>query len=268
MKLGMQSSKKTIFVEILIALLAGHAAVLARDLPVLEVGHFSAEKVSMVLPSHWEPFYFKDIGQHTDYRLVEEDGQVVVRATAAASASGLTRNITIDPKEYPIVQWRWKVSNVLKKADISHKEGDDYPARIYIVFEYVPGRLGFAEKVKYEISRMLYGEYPPLATINYVWASNASVGLVVPNPYTERSMMIIVESGERNLYAWVNEERNLYEDYRNAFKDEPPMISGVAIMTDTDNTGESATAYYGDIVFRKNRRLKDCGEKDQGDKAQ
>jgi hypothetical protein len=29
------------------------------------------------------------------------------------------------------------------------------------------------------------------------------------------------------------------------------MISGVAIMTDTDNTGESAAAFYGDIVFKK-----------------
>jgi hypothetical protein len=29
------------------------------------------------------------------------------------------------------------------------------------------------------------------------------------------------------------------------------MVSGVAIMTDTDNTRESATAFYGDIIFKK-----------------
>jgi hypothetical protein len=63
--------------------------------------------------------------------------------------------------------------------------------------------------------------------------------------------MIVVESGETNLNQWLNEERNLYEDYKKAFDEEPPMISGVAIMTDTDNTGESATAYYGDILFKK-----------------
>lgn len=67
-------------------------------------------------------------------------------------------------------------------------------------------------------------------------------------------MMIVVESGKNHLNTWVNEERDVYENYRNAFNDEPPMISGVAIMTDTDNTGESATAYYGDILFRKNGR--------------
>jgi hypothetical protein len=62
--------------------------------------------------------------------------------------------------------------------------------------------------------------------------------------------MIVVESGETRLNQWVIEERNVYEDYKRAFGEEPPMISGVAIMTDTDNTGESAIAYYGDIFFK------------------
>ena len=70
---------------------------------------------------------------------------------------------------------------------------------------------------------------------------------------SDLSMMVVVQSGNKDLNKWVDEERNMYEDYRNAFKEEPPMISGVAIMTDTDDTGESATAYYGDIVFRKDR---------------
>jgi hypothetical protein len=64
-------------------------------------------------------------------------------------------------------------------------------------------------------------------------------------------MMIVVQGGAENLNAWVEEERNILEDYRKAFHEEPPMISGVAIMTDTENTEESATAYYGDILFRK-----------------
>jgi hypothetical protein len=64
-------------------------------------------------------------------------------------------------------------------------------------------------------------------------------------------MMIIVESGAADLNRWVTEERNVYEDYKAAFGEEPPSISGVAIMTDTDNTGESATAFYGDILFKR-----------------
>ena len=98
---------------------------------------------------------------------------------------------------------------------------------------------------------MLYGEYPPSATINYIWASNATKGLFVPNAYTDRVMMVVVESGEKHSGNWVSEKLNVYEDFLKAFKHEPPVISAVTIMTDTDNTGEFATAYYGNILFSK-----------------
>mgnify|MGYP002642092947 FL=1 len=241
-------------IVVLIIFLLSHRVVLAESPSVIEVGLFSAETAINLLPAHWEPLNFKNIERHTNYQLIEEDGQVVVNAEAEASASGLIRKIAIDPREYPIVQWRWKVANILKKDNLYKREGDDYPARIYIVFEYDSGRLGFFEKIKYEMARMLYGAYPPLTTVNYIWSSNAPLGLVVPNPYTDRSMMVVVQSGKKDLNRWVHEERNIYEDYRNAFKEEPPIISGVAIMTDTDDTGESAIAYYGDIMFRKDPR--------------
>jgi hypothetical protein len=77
------------------------------------------------------------------------------------------------------------------------------------------------------------------------------VGTAVPNPYTEQVHMIVIESGSAKLNTWITEERNVYEDYKRAFGEEPPMISGIAIMTDTDNTGESAEAYYGDIVLKR-----------------
>lgn len=252
MKLNRLEIMQIVPVGVLTALLAWHAAAFAEQVSVLEVGRFSSEKTGDVLPSHWEPFHFKDIQRQTDYRLMkDDDGQMVVKATAEASASGLIRKITIDPRQYPIVRWRWKISNILKNGNVHRKEGDDYPARLYILFEYDSDRLGFFENLKYETAKLLYGAYPPLTSINYIWASKAPEGTIVPNPYTDRSMMVVVESGEKNLNRWVTGERNIYEDYRQAFKEEPPMISGVAIMTDTDDTGETATAYYGDILFRK-----------------
>jgi hypothetical protein len=218
---------------------------------VIEVGKFSAAALGQDLPADWKPLTFKKIEGHTSYTLVKEEGVVVVKAEAAASASGLIREIKIDPKTFPMVEWRWKVGNILKKGDVSKKEGDDYPARIYITFEYDPGKLGLLEKAQYQAARLLYGQYPPLAAINYIWESKAPKGTIVPNPYTRRVKMIVVESGPEKLNQWVREERNLYQDYRQAFGEEPPMTSGVAIMTDTDNTGESATAYYGDILFKE-----------------
>lgn len=223
----------------------------AQSQTIIEVGKFSAAPVEDTLPPDWKPLTFKKIERHTIYKLVKENDVVVIKALAEASASGLTREIKINSKEYPIVQWRWRVNNILKKGDVHKKEGDDYPARIYITFEYDPSKLGFFEKAKYEAVKLLYGQYPPQGAINYIWESKAPLGTIVPNPYTDRVKMIVVESGESKLHQWVIEERNIYEDYKKAFGEEPPMISGIAIMTDTDNTGEIATTYYGDILFKK-----------------
>jgi hypothetical protein len=227
------------------------ATAFTQPADVIEVGKFSTEAVGNTLPGGWKPLTFKKIERHTAYTLVQDDHTVVVKAVAEASASALVREIKINPKEYPIVEWRWKVRNILKKGDVHIKEGDDYPARIYITFEYDPSKLGFFEKAAYKMGRLLYGEDLPLAAINYIWESKASIGTMIPNPYTDRVLMFVVESGAEKLNQWVSEKRNVYEDYKKAFGQEPPMISGVAIMTDTDNTGESATAYYGDILFKK-----------------
>jgi hypothetical protein len=215
------------------------------------VGKFSAASEGTTLPDGWKPLTFKKIDRHTAYTLVKDADTVVVKAVSEASASGLTREIKINLREYPIVQWRWKVVNILTKGDVSKKEGDDYPARLYITFAYDSGKVSFFKKAQYETIRLLYGQYPPLGAINYIWESKAAKDTIVPNPYTDQAKMIVVESGADRLNQWVSEERNIYEDYRKAFGEEPPMISGVAIMTDTDNTGESAIAYYGDIIFKK-----------------
>ena len=217
---------------------------------LLEVGRFSAAAPGK-LPAEWQPLTFKNIARHTVYSPVEEDGRKVIRAVSEGSASGLIRRVQIDAKEYPVVRWSWKIENILQRGDVHRKEGDDYPARLYITFQFDPEKLGFLTRVKYEFVKSWYGEYPPLAALNYIWASNAPKGLMVPNPFTDRAIMIVVESGKEKVGQWLEEKRNIYEDYRRAFGEDPPLISGVAIMTDTDNTGESAVAYYGDIFFEK-----------------
>lgn len=215
----------------------------------IEAAKFSAENAGAGLPSDWEPLTFPKIQKHTDYTLVKDDGSTVVKATSNAAASGLTRKIAIDLKKYPIMQWRWKVDNVIQKSDVLRKEGDDYAARIYITFAYESDKVSFGKKIKYKAGRALLGDIP-IAAINYIWESKAPKGTIVDNAYTDFVKMIVVESGQEKIGQWVQEERNVYEDYKKAFGAEPPLISGVAIMTDTDNTGETATAYYGDISFK------------------
>lgn len=219
----------------------------------LVVGAFSSAEPGTSPPAGWEPVAFRGIDIHTGYTMVEEEGRVVVRADSTASASALMRSVRIDPKTHPVVEWRWRISNVLEKGDVSRRSGDDYPARLYVTFAYDPERVGWLERAGFESLRLLYGEYPPRGALNYIWASKAPVGAVVPNPYTDRNRMVVLQSGSARVGEWVTERRNVAEDFRSAFGEEPPVISGVAIMTDTDDTGESAVAWFGDIVFQAAR---------------
>lgn len=217
----------------------------------LVVGDFSSSVKEDVLPEHWSPLTFKGIDQHTSYSLAPENGTPVIEAVSNGSSSGLTRKIEINPHEYPMISWKWKISNIYQNGDVSQKSGDDYPARVYITFAYDPDKVGFWESVKFSSIKLFYGEYPPVSAINYIWASKAEKGLITPNPYTDRVKMIVIESGAEKANQWLTEKRNIMKDYQEAFGEDPPHISGVAIMTDSDNTGESAKAWYGDILFSK-----------------
>jgi hypothetical protein len=220
---------------------------------VLEVGTFSASPVGQAMPDGWKPLTFKKIPKHTSYEVVKDGGVTIVKAVSEASASGLTKPVVIDPKEFPIVRWRWKIDHVLKGSDVTLKEGDDFPARLYITFEYDPGKVSFGKKLKFKAGQAVFGDIP-IAALNYIWDTKAPVGTIVENAYTDFTKMVIVESGTQKVGMWIDEERNIYEDYKKAFGEEPPMINGVAIMSDTDNTKERATAYYGDIVFQKSAK--------------
>lgn len=217
----------------------------------MRVGNFSAADPSAALPEGWEPLTFKKIDNRTQYTLTREQAEVtVVKAVSDGGASGLIHRQTIDPKQFPVIAWRWKVAGVLANDEEQSKSGDDYPARIYVTFAYDEDDLSFFDKVKLKGMKVLGYDEIPLRALSYVWASNAPVGEMYDNPYTDWVQMLPVESGGAKAGTWASEERNVLEDYRAAFGEDPPPISGVAIMTDTDDTEASATAYYGDIVFR------------------
>jgi hypothetical protein len=207
------------------------------------------------LPAGWQPLTFPHILRHTSYALVREaDGSVVVRAQAVASASGLYARLDLDASPGRRLAWRWKVDEPIRGSDVTRRAGDDYAVRIYVAFRYVPERLPWYERARYEVVRLLYGEYPPHAALNYIWDAKAPVGTSVPNPYARRVQMIVVESGTANLGRWLAYERDLLADYRAAFREEPPPIAGVGLMTDADDTGERAVAWYGDLALTRPAR--------------
>ena len=237
-------------VLLLTVLLSAPTALVAESPSVIEVAKFSSGTVGQTMPDGWKPLTFKKIPKHTSYEVVKDGERAVVKAVSEASASGLTKPVRIDPREFPIVRWRWKIDHVLNGSDVALKAGDDFPSRLYVTFEYDPEKVSFGKKLKYKAGRAIFGDIP-IGALNYIWETKTPIGTIVENAYTDFAQMIVVESGPQKVGTWVVEERNIYEDYKRTFGEEPPMINGVAIMTDTDNTKEEATAYYGDIVFQR-----------------
>jgi hypothetical protein len=154
--------------------ISGNTEAFAEKAEMLNIGQFSAADPGDGIPSGWEPLTFEKIKKHTVYRIVDDSGTTVVQAKSDASASGFIRKKRIDPHKYPIIEWRWKATNIYKKGDVAQKSGDDYPARIYVAFEYDPEKVGFFERAKFEGIKILYGEYPPIGVINYIRATHAA----------------------------------------------------------------------------------------------
>jgi hypothetical protein len=95
-------------------ILTHSTTIIAESPDQLVVGNFSLATAGGPFPQGWKPLIFEKITEHTEYDLVQDEQQVVVKAVSRQSSSGLTREITIDPKEYPVIEWRWKVENILQ----------------------------------------------------------------------------------------------------------------------------------------------------------
>ena len=210
---------------------------------------FSLAQPDGVLPGSWRPWRLSRLKKLTSYQLVDYNGSVVVKAMSAASASGLVHPLDIDPRERPVLQWRWKVPTLIAGANNSRRNAEDAPVRVVLSFDGDIESLPLEDRAFFDRIRALTGYELPYATLMYIWENQAPAGTVIPNPHSTRIQMIVAESGSARTGTWKLESQNVYEDYKRAFGAEPGRIKAIAIMTDTDNTGTSVEAYYGDIAF-------------------
>lgn len=188
---------------------------------------------------------FKDTKKNEINFLNDEKG-CVVEIKSANSGSMLVRKVALESEKYRFINFEFKVTNIIKGADLTKKKGDDAPARLYVFFEYDEEKAGFFEKAYRKYS----GNKADGKAIVYIFGSSVKKGAVIENPYSDLFIQIVVESGEENVGKYVSHRRNVYEDFKKHFKDDPPKtISSIAIMTDTDNTGGSATGYFREIYL-------------------
>ena len=222
---------------------AAHLLLLLLALPA------RAETVVLLGPDGlseaWKPLTFKKRLRATEYRW--DPIERALEAVSSSSASGLLIRTEADLRRTPVLRWRWKVGGTVPGGDERARSGDDYAARVYVVFRYEPAREGAFTRVKYGLAKTLYGEYPPGRGMNYIWANLLPMGEDLPNAYTDRVRMVAVRSGPEEAGRWLEERRDLLEDWKRLFGGDPPPLAGIAVMTDTDDTRSSARAWYADL---------------------
>ena len=224
--------------------------VFASATPPASIPLFSNQSTGAT-PKEWAFQPVRNVPNPTRYALVrdEELGATVLEGSANAAAGGLIYRFDGDARINSILRFKWKVGGLILSSDPRTKGGDDYVARIYVTFAFDPARTTIREKTENTVAHMLYGETPPHAALSYVFTHKAAVGSVITSPYTQRVKKIVVDADPASVSKWKSFTRDIYDDYKRAFGEEPTRISGIAIMVDTDNTGESASARFGDITL-------------------
>jgi Protein of unknown function (DUF3047) len=177
--------------------------------------------------------------RQTQFKRVKQGGRDAIHASAAGSAS-LMRAL----------KFSWKAPMLIEAANMAERDTEDSVVRVILSFEGDRGKFSNKNRMLSDLSLALTGEEMPYATLMYVWCNTCTVGSVITNPRTDRIRKLVVESGKGNLGKWLDYERDIRADFIQAFGEEPGALTGIALMTDTDNTQSKATAWYGPISFK------------------
>lgn len=224
-----------------------------------KIASFSANPAGG-LPIEWMPLIIHRTKKQTQYQLVSEQDKTILHARAAGASSGLMQHVSIDPLAQPWLSWQWRIGSVIATADNYQRDAEDSPARIILGFDGDKDTLPFADQILFETAKVITGHDFPYATLMYVWENKAPVGSVIASTRSGRIKMMIAGSGSEGIGQWHEFTRNIAEDYEKAFGEKPGKLIGVGVLTDTDNTGETVEAWYGDIRLLGARNLASNGK--------
>lgn len=234
--------KKLLFAILCAVLSLGAAAQQPPEIP-----KFSAGKAGGPPPAEWKHVPLASFKNQTEYMMVVEDNAVVVRAMAHNSASFLGVQTDFDPHKFPILSWRWKVAQGIPDANTADQGKEDAPVRVMVAFTGDVSKLPFKDRFAASAAQTISGQNLPYATLMYVWGGKVPVDSITTSSRSSRIKMIAVAAGDQGIGAWQTYKRNLVDDFKKAFGEEPGNVNSIELMTDTDNTGADAQAYYGDI---------------------
>lgn len=207
---------------------------------------FSDSAPGTTLPVGWTP-YATSHERQANVALVRDGATTVLRIDADHSAGAIVHGL--DRPAATVFQWRWKIDHSVAAADLSRKRGDDFAARVYVFFDVPTSELSLGERLKLSLARSVMGKDLPRAALCYVWDNHHPIGTIAPNAYYGAVRTIVLQSGDTLAGQWQTQRRDLAADFHAAFGRTAPRVTGVALGTDTDNTGSRAKAWFGDLLF-------------------
>jgi Protein of unknown function (DUF3047) len=216
---------------------------------VVSARDFSAYRVTESVADRYRILSIPSI-KANQFSFANDYDKTVLKITSQQSASSVAIPIVSVAASKALLTWRWKVSNVVASADMRRKNGEDFAARVYVFFDVPLESLSFIERSKIRLARMMSGADVPTAAICYVWDNQTAIETIVPSAFTNRVRMIVLQSGDKKTNAWVSQSRDVAADFERAFGHAAPVITGVAVGSDTDQTGETVTTWFGDVKFK------------------
>ena len=214
------------------------------------IGEFIAEKEADGSPKGWKTVTYFNTSP-TNYEVVKYRGGYVLKAESIGTSSFLFKKVKVELKDYPIISWRWKISNVIRQAIETREDRNDSAARVIVVFQTEPEETPLWYGLEDLVKKIMRRNDPFGPRIEYIWGNRIEKGRIIDNPSVKHSRVIVLESGEKKANLWIREKRNLLDDYRAAFGTNPEGILTLGIQTDTDQSNEGVTTYYGEIFLRK-----------------
>ena len=197
----------------------------------------TADSVPSRLPAAGVPagWAAKEFVGRSEIELVHDGTRVALRLRSEQSSFALYRDVVVDPNEFPVLSWSWKVAQLPEAGDVRERARDDQAAQLYVIFPRWPSPLTTSD------------------VIGYVWDSRAPVGTRVPSTRAGNVKIIVVASGDGQRGTWRLEQRDVARDYAALFGRRPPRVGRVAVMIDTNDTRGTAEVFVGDIVFARGR---------------
>lgn len=191
------------------------------------IADFSSAVGSKAVPAGWQ---LKEKSGKADISFVKDGDISAALLRSSATSFSLQKEVKVDLKQYPILTWKWKATKLPAGGDFRKSSTDDQAGQIFLAFSKT-------------------------RAIVYIWDTTAPQGMIgdAAAPFFMKIKAVVVRSGSVDLGKWITETRNVYEDYKKIFGEEPDKpVSGIRIQINSQHTGTSAECYVADVMFKKN----------------